>query len=195
MNLGESLDVGKAIVSLQSLTPVFADFSLPQQNLAQLKTGLPVQVYSDTYPDQKFDGVLTAINPALDATTRSIGLQATFQNTNLLLRPGMFVRASVLLPLSEPVLAIPATAVLSAPYGDSVYVIEQSTNSSGGLVVRQQFVRTGKTHGDFVSVLSGLKAGEKVVSAGLFKLRNGAAVAENNETTPKPSNTPNPPNS
>ena len=195
VNLGESLEAGKAIVSLQSLTPVFADFSLPQQNLAQLKTGLPVQVSSDTYPDQQFDGVLTAINPELDAVTRSIGLQATFANTNQLLRPGMFVRASVILPQLEPVLAIPATAVLSAPYGDSVYVIEPSTNSSGGLVVRQQFVRTGKTHGDFVSVLTGLKAGEKVVSSGLFKLRNGGAVAENNEITPKPSKTPNPPNS
>jgi len=194
VNLGESLEVGKAIVSLQSLTPVFVDFSLPQQDLAQLQTGLPVQLFSDSYPDEKFEGVLTAINPALDAATRSIGLQATLENTNLLLRPGMFVRVEVILPKAEPVLAIPATAILSAPYGDTVYVIEPATNSANGLVVRQQFVKTGKTHGDFVSVLAGLKAGDKVVSAGLFKLRNGAAVSENNETTPKSSKTPNPPN-
>src|SRR5471032_2640770 len=166
VNLGESLDARKAIVSLQSLTPVYADFSLPQQNLSQLKTGQPVQVTCDAYPDQKFDGVLTAINPDLDAATRSVPLRATFENTNELLRPGMFVRAEVVLPQGEPVLAIPATAVLSAPFGDSVYVIEPSTNSAGGLVVRQQLVRTGPSHGDSVSVLTGLKAGDRVVSAG-----------------------------
>jgi membrane fusion protein (multidrug efflux system) len=184
VNLGEQLDVGKGIVSLQSLTPVYADFSLPQQNLSQIKTGQPVQLTCDAYPDQKFDGVLTAINPDLDSTTRSVTLQATFENTNQLLRPGMFVRVSVVLPQAQPVLAVPATAVLSAPFGDSVYVIEQSTNSAGGLVVRQQFVRTGQTHGDSVSVLTGLKPGDKVVSAGLFKLRNGAPVTVNNDIVP-----------
>ena len=192
VNLGESLEARKAIVSLQSLTPVYADFSLPQQNLSQLKTGQPVQVTCDAYPDQKFDGVLTAINPDLDSTTRSVTLQATFENTNQLLRPGMFVRAAVTLPQAEAVLAVPATAVLSAPFGDSVYVIEQSTYAAGGLVVRQQFVRTGQSHGDFVSVVSGLKVGDKVVSAGLFKLRNGAPVTVNNDIMQKPSNTPHP---
>jgi membrane fusion protein (multidrug efflux system) len=193
VNLGESLDARKAIVSLQSLTPVFADFSLPQQNLSQLKTGQPVQVACDAYPDQKFDGVLTAINPDLDSTTRSVTLQATFENTNQLLRPGMFVRASVILPQAQPVLAVPATAILSAPFGDSVYVIEQSTNSGGGLVVRQQFVRTGQTHGDSVSVVTGLKPGDKVVSAGLFKLRNGSPVTINNDIVPP--SVKNPPDS
>jgi membrane fusion protein, multidrug efflux system len=190
VNLGEQLDVGKGIVSLQSLTPVFADFSLPQQNLSQLKTGLPVQVTCDAYPDQTFDGTLTAINPDLDSTTRSVTLRATFENTNQLLRPGMFVRVAVVLPQAQPVLAIPATAILSAPFGDSVYVIEQSTNSAGGLVVRQQFVRTGQSHGDSVSVLSGLKPGDKVVSAGLFKLRNGAPVTVNNDIVPLPVKNP-----
>jgi membrane fusion protein (multidrug efflux system) len=190
VNLGEQLDVGKGIVSLQSLTPVFADFSLPQQNLSQLKTGLPVQVTCDAYPDQTFDGTLTAINPDLDSTTRSVTLRATFENTNQLLRPGMFVRVAVVLPQAQPVLAIPATAILSAPFGDSVYVIEQSTNSAGGLVVRQQFVRTGQSHGDSVSVLSGLKPGDKVVSAGLFKLRNGAPVTVNKDIVPLPVKNP-----
>jgi membrane fusion protein (multidrug efflux system) len=195
VNLGEQLDVGKGIVSLQSLTPVFADFSLPQQDLAQLKTALPVQVTSDAYPGEKFDGTLTAINPDLDATTRSVTLRATFENTTQLLRPGMFVRVAVVLPQAQPVLAIPDTAILSAPFGDSVFLIEPSTNSGGGLFVRQQFVRTGQSHGDFVSVLSGLKAGDVIVSAGLFKLRNGAPVKVNNEIVPKPSLTPNPPDS
>jgi membrane fusion protein (multidrug efflux system) len=192
VTVGQSLEARQSIISLQSLTPVYADFSLPQQNLAQLKTGLAVQATSDAYAGQKFDGVLTAINPDLDAATRSVTLRATFENTNQLLRPGMFVRVAVVLPQAQPVLAVPATAILSAPFGDSVYVIEQSTNSAGGLVVRQQFVRTGQSHGDFVSVLSGLKPGDRIVSAGLFKLRPGAPVTINNEITPKPSRTPNP---
>jgi membrane fusion protein (multidrug efflux system) len=184
VNVGASVDARRALVSLQSLTPVYVDFSMPQQNLSQLKTGQAVQATCDAYPDQKFDGTLTAINPDLDATTRSVPLRATFENTNQLLRPGMFVRVAVVLPQAQPVLAVPATAILSAPFGDSVYVIEQSTNAAGGLVVRQQFVRTGASHGDSVSVLSGLKPGDRVVSAGLFKLRNGAPVTVNNDIVP-----------
>jgi membrane fusion protein (multidrug efflux system) len=185
VNLGEQLDVGKGIVSLQSLTPVFVDFSLPQQELAQLKTGLKVRVTSDTYPDKNFDGELAAINPDLDAVTRSVRLRAKFENVDQLLRPGMFVRVEVILPEEKPVLAIPSTAILSAPFGDSVFVIEpQVANGATNLVVQQKFIRTGKTHGDFVSVESGLKTGDRVVSAGIFKLRNGMTVQENNSITP-----------
>ncbi|MFZ0826193.1 MAG: efflux RND transporter periplasmic adaptor subunit [Verrucomicrobiia bacterium] len=196
VNLGELLDVGKPIVSLQALSPAFADFSLPQQNLAQLKTGLPVRVTSDTYPDQRFEGTLTAINPDLDQTTRSVRLQATFENAEKLLHPGMFVRVEVLLPEAQTVLVVPATAILSAPFGDAVYVVEpQAANGVTNLVVQQKFIRTGRAHGDFVSVESGLKAGDRVVTAGLFKLRNGVGVQENNTDTPQPSMSPNPPNS
>ncbi len=190
MNAGASVDARKSLISLQSLTPVYADFSLPQQNLSQLKTGQAVQVACDAYPDQKFDGTLTAINPDLDATTRSVTLRATFENTNQLLRPGMFVRVAVVLPQAKPVLAIPATAVLSAPFGDTVYVIEPSTNSAGGLVVRQQIVRTGPAQGNSVSVLSGLKPGDRVASTGLFKLRNGSPVTVNNDIVPPTVNNP-----
>ena len=195
VNLGELLDVGKPVVSLQALSPVFTDFSLPQQELARLKPGLAVRVSSDTYPGQHFDGTLTAINPDLDATTRSVRLQATFANAEQLLRPGMFVRVEVIFPEEQAVLAVPATAILSAPYGDSVYVIESHPGKNGGkpeATVSQKFVRTGRSHGDFISILSGLKAGDRVVSAGVFKLRNGMSVQENNETTPKPSNSPKP---
>jgi membrane fusion protein (multidrug efflux system) len=194
VNLGESLDARKAIVSLQSLEPVYGDFSLPQQTLSVLSTGLVVQVSSDAYPGEKFEGTVTAINPELDAVTRSVTLQATFANTNQLLRPGMFARMEVVLPGEQTVLAVPATAVLSAPFGDSVYVIEPSTNSAGGLVVRQQFVRTGRPLGDFVSIVSGLKPGDTVASSGLFKLRNGVGVVVNNEIAPERSTTPHPPN-
>ena len=191
VNLGERLDAGKGIVSLQSLSPLFVDFSLPQQELARLQTGLKVSAVFDTYPDQVFEGELTVISPDLDAVTRSVRLRAKFKNADERLRAGMFVRVSVVLPEAKPVLAIPATAILSAPFGDAVFVITGSTN----LVVQQKFIRTGRMHGDFISVESGLKAGDRVVSDGIFKLRNGMSVEENNETTPKASQNPNPPNS
>jgi membrane fusion protein (multidrug efflux system) len=194
VHLGEYLDTGKPIVPLQSLSPVYADFSLPQQELARLKTGMPVRVSTDTYPDRQFEGVLTAINPNLDPSTRSVGLQATFENPGQLLRPGMFARVAVLLPEEQKVLVIPATAVLSAPYGDSVYVIESKPGPDGNpaLMVRQQFIRSGRARGDFIAVESGLKPGERIVSAGIFKLRNGMVVVENNELVPKASQTPRP---
>jgi membrane fusion protein, multidrug efflux system len=195
VNLGQYIESGKPIVSLQALTPVYADFSLPQQELARLKTGMTVRVTTDTYPGKVFDGTLTAINPDLDQSTRSVGLQATLANADQLLRPGMFARLEVLLPEEQPVLVIPATAVLSATYGDSVFVIESKPGEDKAkpeLVVRQQFVRTGQARGDFVSVETGLKAGERVVSAGLFKLRNGMAVVENNALSPKSDLAPRP---
>lgn len=196
VNLGEQLDVGKGIVSLQALTPIYVDFSLPQQDLGRLQTGLKVRATSDSYPDKKFEGRLTAINPDLNATTRSIQLRAEFANPEKLLRPGMFVRVEVELPGNDNVLTIPATAVMSAPYGDAVYLVESSsTNGVTKLVARQKFIRTGRAKGDFISVEDGLKAGDRVVSSGLFKLRNGVSIQENNDAAPKPSLTPNPPNS
>ncbi len=137
VNLGQYLDTGKPIVSLQSLTPVYADFSLPQQELARLKTGMAgALVTTDAFPGRAFEGTLTAINPDLDPSTRSVGLQATFENAEQLLRPGMFARVEVLLPEEQTVLAIPATSVLSAPYGDSVYVVEsQSRAKTAGSLV------------------------------------------------------------
>lgn len=179
INVGQYLDLGKPIVSLQSLAPVYADFSLPQQELAKLKTGMRVRLSSDTYPGRQFEGVLSAI----------------FDNGDESLRPGMFARVEVLLPEEQNVLVIPATSVLSAPFGDSVYLIETRPAKDGAppqLVVRQQFIRTGAVRGDFVSVESGLKPGDRVASSGMFKLRNGLTVVENNELTPKSTQTPNP---
>lgn len=192
VNTGQYLEAAKPIVSLQSLMPVYGDFSLPQQDLARIQTGLPVRVLSDAYPGKVFTGTLTAINPDLDPVTRSVKLQATFANAEQLLRPGMFARMEIVFPEVKPVLAIPATAVLSAPYGDSVYVVEPSTNAAGGLVVRQQFIRVDRAKGDFVSVGSGLKAGDNIVSSGMFKLRNKMAVVVNNDIAPKSDKKPNP---
>ncbi len=183
VNLGQYLETGKPIVSLQALSPAYADFSLPQQQLGKLSTGMRVRLVTDAYAGRQFDGVLTAINPDLDLSTRSVGLRATLENVEQLLRPGMFARVEVLLPEEQPVLVIPATSILSAPYGDSVYVIEPKPAQDGGgagLAVRQQFVRVGRARGDFLNVESGLKPGERIVSSGLFKLRNGMSVVENN---------------
>lgn len=199
VNLGEYLDKGKPIVSLQSLDAMHADFSLPQQELAKLKKGMKIALTTDAYAGKKFEGELTTINPAIDMQTRSVGLQATFENKEHLLRPGMFARVEVILPGEDEVLVIPSTSILSAPFGDSVYVIEPappSTNApakaSGGWAVRQQFIRTGRVRGDFTTVESGLKAGDKVVSSGLFKLRNGMGVVENNSATPEATKKPKP---
>ena len=195
VNLGESIDHGNPIVSLQSLAPVYGNFSLPQQDLALVQTGMKVRVVTDTFPGKEFEGVLSAINPDLDPVTRSVRLQATFENADQLLRPGMFARMEVILPEEKPVLAIPATSILSAPYGDSVYVIDTAPATNGvpeHLVVHQQFVRVNRTHGDFVSIESGLKPGDQVVTSGVFKLRNGASVVENNEISPKSGNSPKP---
>ena len=195
VNLGQYLDTGKPIVSLQSLAPVYALFSLPQQDLSRLKTGLPVRLYTDAYPSRVFEGTLTASDPDLDQTTRTVSLQATFANADQSLRPGMFARVEVVLPESEPVLVVPATAVLSAPSGDSVYVIESKPTGESGaasLTVRQQFIRIAGARGDLRSVASGLKPGERIVSTGLFKLRPGMAVVENNTLAPKSEAAPTP---
>jgi len=194
VNLGEQLDAGKSIVSLQSLSPVYVDFSLPQQDLAKLRTGLKVQAASDAYPTNQFEGVISAINPDLDTATRSVRVRATFENANELLRAGMFARVTVILPQENPVLVIPATAILSNPYGDSVFLAVPDKAGGTNLVAQQTFIRAGRTRGDYVSVESGLKAGERMVSAGVFKLRNGIVIHENNEMTPAASQTPTPPN-
>ncbi len=193
INLGQNLEAGRAIVSLQSLTPIYADFSLPQQEVSQLKAGMKVRLTCDAYSGRPFEGTLSAINPDLDASTRSVALRATFDNPDQLLRPGMFARVEVLLPQEDNLLVVPLTSVLPNPYGDSVFVIEpKGEGDKAQLAVRQQFIRTGRVRGDFVAVTSGLKPGEKIVSAGVFKLRNGMSVVENNDVAPKASENPTP---
>jgi membrane fusion protein (multidrug efflux system) len=192
INLGQFLEVGKPIVSLQSLEPMHADFSLPQQVFGKLTVGMKVQLTSDAYENKKFEGTLTAINPEFDDATRSVRLQATFSNSERLLRSGMFAKIQVILPSEQQVLVIPSTSLLSAPFGNSVYVLEPGTYTNGGLVARQQFVKTGPVRGDYTVVESGLKAGDKIASSGVFKLRNGVGIVENNELQPKASATPKP---
>lgn len=195
VNIGQMVKAGDQIVPLQSLDPVYIDFALPQQRLADLSTGLEVNMHTDAFPGRVFRGTLTAINSAVDVATRNVTLQATFPNSDHMLRPGMFAKVDVVLPRKEPVLAIPATAIAYAPYGDSVFVIEKKKDEKSGKesqVIRQQFIRTGETRGDFVTITQGLKAGETVVSSGVFKLRNGMPVVINNELAPKPELSPTP---
>jgi membrane fusion protein (multidrug efflux system) len=188
INLGQALNEGDAIVSLQSFDPIFVNFSLPQQQLAQIRPGITVRVTSDALPGRTIDGKITAINPAVDAATRNIRVQATLANPGEQLRPGMFVNVKVVLPAQEKVLPIPATAVLYAPYSDSVFIVEEKKSektSRPDKIVRQQFVRLGKKLGDFIAVTSGLKEGETIVSTGVFKLRNGQVVVVNNSLAPE----------
>jgi membrane fusion protein, multidrug efflux system len=195
VNIGQMVKAGDQIVPLQSLDPVYIDFALPQQRLADLSTGLEVNMHTDAFPGRVFRGTLTAINSAVDVATRNVTLQATFPNSDHMLRPGMFAKVDVVLPRKEPVLAIPATAIAYAPYGDSVFVIEKKKDEKSGKesqVIRQQFIRTGETRGDFVTITQGLKPGETVVSSGVFKLRNGMPVVINNELAPKPELSPTP---
>jgi membrane fusion protein (multidrug efflux system) len=195
VNLGQTLNEGDQIVSLQALNPIFANFFLPQQDLARIRQGLTVQLTTDVLPGEVVEGKITAINSQVDPSTRNIGVQATVANLQEHLRPGMFVKVAVVLPVQDKVLAIPATAVLYAPYGDSVFVVEEEKsekNGQHGKIVHQQFVRLGEKRGDFVSVISGLKEGETVVSTGAFKLRNGQAVVVDNTLAPEFQLTPKP---
>jgi membrane fusion protein (multidrug efflux system) len=194
VNLGQTLREGDPIVALQSLDPIYVNFSLPQQELPRLRAGMPVRVTCDALPGISFQGRITAINPLVDEATRNVQVQATAANREERLRPGMFVNASVGLPVRQKVLAIPATAVLYAPYGDSVFVVGTDNTGTGGKVLRQQFVRLGEKRGDFVAVTHGLKEGENVVSTGVFKLRNGQAVVVDNRLAPKFQAAPSPEN-
>jgi membrane fusion protein (multidrug efflux system) len=188
VNLGQNLKEGEAIVSLQTIDPIFVNFSLPQQHLAQIQPGLTVRVTADAFPGRVIEGKITAINPQVDTATRNIQLQATVTNSEERLRPGMFVNVSLVLPVQQNVLAIPATSVLYAPYSDSVFIVDQKEETEKGPpgnIVRQQFVRLGEKRGDFVAIVSGLEEGQTVVSTGVFKLRNGQSVVVNNSLTPE----------
>jgi membrane fusion protein (multidrug efflux system) len=187
VNLGQILNEGQPIVSLQSLDPIFVNFYLPQNQLPQVKPGLTVRLTNDAFPGKVIEGTITAINPQVDAATRNIQIQATVSNPQERLRPGMFVNVDVVLPSKQEVLAIPATAVLYAPYSDSVFVLEEKQGEKAGKagkVVRQQIVQLGSKQGDFVTVVSGLQEGDAVVSTGVFKLRNGQAVVVDNTLAP-----------
>ncbi len=190
VQLGQFLNSGAAVVSLQAMESVYVDFTLPQQRLSLLNTGMLIRVRSDASPEKVFEGELTTIEPAVDGRTRSVRLQASFENPDLLLRPGMFVQVEVVLPQEENVKLIPATSVLAAPYGDSVFVVQE--REDGAQIVRQRFVRRGRSVGDYVVIEEGVEEGDLVVSDGAFKLRNDLKVRIDNAKAAQPSFDPQP---
>jgi membrane fusion protein (multidrug efflux system) len=194
VELGQVLAAGAPVASLQSVTPIYVEFSLPQQALARLKVGQPVRMKTDTFPSSAWDGKVSTINTEVDIATRNVRVRATIPNDDGRLRPGMFANVEVISPEKVPVLIVPATAVIFAPYGDSIFVLEKKTGPDGKdeLVALQRFVRLGERRGDLVAVESGLKAGETVVSSGAFKLRSGAAVVIKNDMAPDVQANPKP---
>ena len=194
VELGQVLAPGTQIASLQSIDPIHADFWLPQQALADLRPGMRTRLRTDVFPDQGWEGSVTTVNSEVDVSTRNVRVRATFPNTDGRLRPGMFANVEVVAPQKRPVLAIPATAVLYAPYGDSVFALEEKRDEKGNtsLIAHQKFIRAGERRGDLVAVVSGLKAGENIVSSGAFKLRNGMSVVVRDDLTPSAELAPKP---
>lgn len=197
VNLGQILREGDPISTLQTLDPVFVNFSLPQQHLSFVAQGSVVRIRTDAAPGETFEGKVNAISPEIDAATRNVRVQATIQNRGEKLRAGMFATVDVVLASRTKALAIPVTAVLHAPYGDSVFVVDEKKDEKSGktsLVLRQQFIRTAGARGDFVNVVDGLKPGERVVTSGVFKLRPGTAVVIDNKLAPPAELQPKPKN-
>jgi membrane fusion protein (multidrug efflux system) len=207
-NLGQYVSPGTPLVTLQSLDPIYVNFSLPEQRLGVLGVGMAVAATVDAFGDASFEGRLTAIEPRVDENTRNFNVQATFRNADARLQPGLFARVHIALPKAERYVVVPQTAVSYNPYGNSVYVIQEASpqpaaekadgaQAAGGtgpsLVVHRRLIKTGPTRGDFVAVIEGLRPGERVATSGLLKLRNGAPVVVNNAVQPDADLTPTPP--
>jgi membrane fusion protein (multidrug efflux system) len=194
VNLGQYLTGGDPVVPLQSLDPIYVNFGVPQQETARMRVGRAVQITVSDPARAEFTGRISAVDSVVDQTTRNVQVQATLPNRGGILRPGMFVQTEVTLGASRRVIALPASAISYAPYGDSVFVVGDMKNPQGQTYrgVRQQVVKLGESRGDQVAVLSGLHPGEVIVTSGAFKLRNGAPVQVNNKVQPANSATPTP---
>jgi membrane fusion protein, multidrug efflux system len=186
VNLGQYLNAGDPVVPLQSMDPVYVNFALPQQEVAALRIGAAVQVAVDSVASGGVEGRVTAINSLVDVATRTVQVQATFRNAERRMRPGMFVQVQTTTGNGDPVIALPASAISYAPYGNSVFVVSELKGPGGKTYrgVEQRFVKLGDGRGDQVAVVGGVKAGEEVVTSGVFKLRTGAAVVVNNKVQP-----------
>ena len=197
VNLGQYLSGGDALVTLQSLNPIYVNFGVPQQSAPEMRIGRSVRLTAENLAGADFTGRITAIDSIVNETTRNIQVQATLANPGGRLRPGMFVQTEIVLGAARDVVSLPASAISYAPYGDSVFVVADLKNDKGQIYrgVRQQFVKLGGARGDQISVVSGVKAGDEVVTSGVFKLRNGAAVLVNNKVKPANSPAPKPENS
>lgn len=194
VNLGQYLNSGQPVVPLTSRDPIYVNFAVPQQQVTALHNGETVHAQLDDGKIEITSGRVTAINPVVDGDTRNVQVQATFHNPGGQLRPGMYVSVHVVLGAESQVVALPVTAINYAPYGNSVFIIEDMKGPDGKSYhgVRQQFVKLGAARGDQVAVLDGVKAGQEVATSGVFKLRTGAAVTVNNAVQPGNSATPKP---
>ena len=204
VNLGQYLNSGTAITSLETTDALYVDFSLPQQRLKQVQLGMPVRLVVDGNDVAPSDGAIRAIDPSADQVTRSIRLRGALSKPDAALLPGMFGKVSVVLPDKREVVIVPALAVVHASFGDSVFVVDdrkdeagnpmKAANGSPAKVARQQFVKVGDTRGDFIAVAEGLSVGQPIVTAGAFKLRNGAPIAVDNAVEAKAEIAPHPEN-
>jgi len=194
INLGQYLNTGDAVVTLQSFDPIYVNFSLPQQNLSQLTVGQSVEIDMDAYGDKVFPGKVTAINSLVDQNSRNVQIQATLPNSETQLRPGMYAKVKVVLPEAQEVVAIPSSSIHYAPYGDSVFIVSDLKSDDGKTFkgVKEQFVKLGQSKGDLTAIVSGLKPGDEVVTSGVFRLRSGEAIIVNNKATPGSETSPTP---
>ncbi|HEV2161658.1 MAG TPA: efflux RND transporter periplasmic adaptor subunit [Stellaceae bacterium] len=193
VDVGQYLNAGTTIVTLQALDPIYVDFTLPQQALSEIREGQLMTATVDTYPDQSFTGKITAINPLVDVATRNVSVRATLANPDHLLLPGMYAKVTIDVGSEERYVTLPQTAIIYNPYGNTVYLVEDKGKDAQGhpqLQAQQAFVTTGPTRGDQVAILKGVDTGATVVTAGQMKLRNGSPVIVNNSVVP--ANSPNP---
>jgi membrane fusion protein (multidrug efflux system) len=195
VDLGQYLSAGTTVVTLQALDPIFADFYLPQQALADIKVGQAVTLQADTFPGRNFSGEITAINPKVDTSSRMVQVRASLKNGDHALLPGMYVTVSVASGAPRKLVTLPQTAITYNPYGSLVYkVVPNGTDANGKpkLKVQQEFVTTGPTRGDQVAILKGVADGEEVVGAGQLKLYNNIGVVVNNSVLPTDNPAPKP---
>lgn len=187
IDVGQYITAGTVIANLQQLDPVFFDFSVPQQDLPFLKEGQKVVMTTDAIPGKTFEGTITALEAKIDESTRNIAVRASFENPDKLLRPGMYATATITIGEPKDLITLPQTAITYNPYGSNVYVVNETTSEKTGekeLRVEMVFVKTGKTRGDQVAILDGVKEGDVIVTAGQLKLRNGTKVVVNNKVVP-----------
>jgi len=197
VNLGQYMSGGDEVVTLQSLNPIYVNFGVPQQSAGQMRVGRKVRITMDDQAGAELTGHVTAIDSIVDEATRNIQVQATLANPAGKLRPGMFVQAEAALGGGTTIVSLPASAISYAPYGDSVFVVTDLKSENGTVYrgVRQQLVKLGSARGDQIAIVSGVKAGDEVVTSGVFRLRNGAAVLVNNKVRPGNNPAPKPENS
>ena len=194
VNLGQYLAAGDPLVPLQSLHPIYVNFSVPQQEIRQIRVGHRIRLAAADVSGDEFTGRVTAIDSLVDQATRNIQVQATLPNPDGKLRPGMFVQTELSLGSSRSVITLPASAINYASFGDSVFVVTDLKGQNGQTYrgVRQQFVKLGGTRGDQIAIASGVNPGDEIVTSGVFKLRNGAAVVVNNKVQPANQRAPKP---